>query len=236
MTSADRFLVAAADLFVETGEWPVKEEVQDLLVYRRDPTDAEREAKRLSASRGRYEGDRICPSVQGIHAADPSHPALEYFERVLIFGARKYRRRKRRARTVVSRGEAIEVLGLTSEEADRALALLVSESLAVEDPDGNDAVVIAPSIRHYFEVRSAREYVKVKRKLECRLFRMDKVRQRVRELARKAGGAAGRIVLAALAIVLATFLIWLATQIFGGDHDKPDQRHSLRSAAARSGG
>lgn len=162
----------------------------------------------------------------------------------------------------MSRGEVIEVLGLTGEEADRALALLVSESLAVGNPERDNAVVIAPSIRHYFEVRSASEYVKVKRKLECRLCRMDEARRRVRELAQKTGGVVGRIVLAALAIVLATLLIWLATQVFGGDHDKHDarsrrgvgvaapgdswlpssqpvphrQRYSLRSAAAFSGG
>jgi hypothetical protein len=247
MRSSERFLAAAADLFDETGEWPDLDDVQDLLVYRRDPTDAEREARRLSSAHGSCDDGSVCPSVEGIYAADPSHPLLEYFERVLIFGAKKYRRRKRRAKTILSRGEVIEVLGLTGEEADRALAMLVSESLASPGPDCDDAIVIAPAIRHYFAVRSVGEYVKIKSRRECRLRRGKTRKPRLRAVARGVGRAAVRIILSALAIALATFMVWLVAQAFGGNHDGnhhrekqarsgETQRQSLRSAAARSGG
>jgi hypothetical protein len=219
MTSGQRFLAAAADLFDETGEWPQVDDVQDLLVYRRDSTDAEREARRLSPAKGRCDEGSVCASVQGIFGADPAHPTLEYFERVLVLAAKKYKRRKRRGRTTLSQDEVAEVLSLTAEEADRALALLVSESLASVDPEGDEAVVIAPSIRHYFAVRSVSEYVRAKAKLDCRLCRAKRATTKARKLGGKIGRVAAGIVLSALAIVLATFLIWLATQALGDDHE-----------------
>lgn len=234
MRSGERFLAAAADLFDETGEWPTVDDVQDLLVYRRDSTDAEREARRLSNTHGKREGDSVYPSVQGIYAADPGHPTLEYFERVLVYGAKKYKRRRRRTKTVVSRSEVVEALGLDGDEAERALAMLVAESLASVDLERDEAVVIAPAIRHYFAVRTAGEYVKAKSRLECRLCRVKRARAKARGLTRRVARAAGGIVLSALAIVLATFLVWLATQAFddGGHDSRPPPQPDASASEA----
>lgn len=234
MKRGERFLAAAADLFEETGKWPKVEDVQDLLVYRRDSTDAEREVRRLPPTHGRHEGDSVCPTVQGIYVADPSHPTLEYFERTLVFSAKRYKRRKRREKVTVSRSEIVEAVGLTEEQAERALALLVSESLASIDPERDDVVVVSPAIRHYFAVRTAGEYVEVKGRMECRLCRARKMK--IGTLARRAGPPALHVVLSALAIALATFLIWLAAQAFGGGQSSSPPRHPGEAASAVGAG
>jgi len=208
-----RFLLAAADLFEESGASPTIEEVQDLLLYRRDSTDAAREAKRLSWKHGWLEGETVVLTVRGIHHVDPNHPALRHFERGLDFAATTYRRRDRRAKARVS---VADLRDLREHEARVAITLLVAEELAVPGESEGEAATVAPAIGRYFAARGVGDYLKAQSGLRGLSQRLRRSRPKATRLAVASGRAAvARVLLSTAAIILATLVLWVANQALG---------------------
>lgn len=174
-SSDARILAVTARHLDETGEWPTVEDVQAGLVACIDLSDAERKIDRLPGWLGRRADGRVVLSVFGLHRGDPNGPLLEDFEAALVLAVREYRGVTMPGRAVLSPAVLAERLSMSAARASRALTLLEAEGLIV--PAEADRMAVTRAIRPYLYVRNVDEYMRMRKREECRGRR-----RRVREL------------------------------------------------------
>jgi predicted transcriptional regulator len=236
--------------------------VQNVLVEYHDSSDARLAASRLPSRLGRTEGkNHVVLTFPGVYEADPNHEIVEDFERSLVDLSRTYRRwGNRLEEAAVSVEEVAFRLKLSESRAQCAMTLLEAEGL-VAPASKRRRFVITPEMRHYLYVRSPKDYIKIKAKRERRrcLIRKGRLISRATLGDRK---GIRKIILGALAIVVAAVILWTGRQLrpttevptspppgssaphgrsrgSNGNAQRAKrlaQRHSRRSAAARSGG
>lgn len=165
-SSDARILAVTARHLDETGEWPTVEDVQAGLVACIDLSDAERKIDRLPGWLGRRADGRVVLSVFGLHRGDPNGPLLEDFEAALVLAVREYRGVTMPGRVTLSPAVLAERLSMSAARASRALTLLEAEGLIV--PAEADRMAVTRAIRPYLYVRNVDEYMKIRKREECR--------------------------------------------------------------------
>jgi hypothetical protein len=228
----DRFISASVSLLEETDEWPQTSLVQRELTTCRDPTSASREAKRLPSKYGRVDDRRVELSVSAFHRVAPAGDALRSFWSGFREAQREYMKRQGPKPATLTLGILSQRAQLSGSQAKQAMMLLASEGLVEEG--GADSWTITSAIRHYVSTSDLAEYLRRRHRFErkrswCRAV------LRPLSLVRKAFGGesspARVICLGALAILLATVVLWLGAKLLptgseGGRSDGTAIQHA----------
>lgn len=228
--SRDRFLAAGVELFEETGEWPKIDWVQLALVGWRDDTNAGLEARRLPASLGGVKNGRVILGVRAFYKAEPSSRLLEAFRIGLREAWRRYRQGDPPADVLLSVSDLVNDANLSEAEAKQAIELLAVEGLVEKKTERVSRVVSA--IRHYKTTQTIEEYLERKREFErkhCLRRFWNKSTDFLREAIRPEGWV-GKLLLGALAILLAALALWIGKELFGSASLPSDERSIPRKS------
>jgi hypothetical protein len=237
-SSSPRFIGATVEHFFDTGEWPTLGLVQKRMVELYDPADARKEAKRLRYGHGWRRNDEVVLSVRGIYHAEPNHPLLDDFERAFRVATRLYKRGVRQVEATISHRDLVAKLSFSKTQAERAIALLESESLVAPGSAGKDTMVISPRIRRFLKVRNLEGYVAKKKWLDrrrhlknlaCKPFGL------LRWLSREDTSIGAKILVGALALVVGSILfaaaVWGFRQLSNEPTPTPAPRAGLTQPA-----